>query len=164
MSVPNQYWSDGHLSRFTGDSACGSLVPSQGANTAIATMTRNSTPPTTMVGWRRMYRRSPCDAGSATAIARSVVGTTVIRPSIADARVDQRIADIVQQIDQHIGAGKDQDDALNDRIVATQDRVDGQAPEPRDCEYCFGDHHARDQQRHADADDRRDRHRRVLQR
>ena len=36
MSVPNQYSADGRFSRRIGDSACGSTVPSHGANTAIA--------------------------------------------------------------------------------------------------------------------------------
>jgi len=81
---------------------------------------------------------------------------------IADARIEERVAEVNDQVDQHIGCGKDQDDPLNDRIVATQDRIDGQPAEARDREYRFGDDDTRDQRGHPDPDDRRDRHGCIL--
>src|SRR6266849_4746873 len=49
--------------------------------------------------------------------------------SVPDARVEQRIAQIDQQIDQHIGGRENQDDALDDRVVAAQDGIDREPSE-----------------------------------
>ena len=69
-----------------------------------------------------------------------------------------------RQIDQHVDEAEQQHDALDDRIVAAQDRIDGQPAEARDGEHALGHHRAADQERDADADDGHDRHRGVLQR
>ena len=76
----------------------------------------------------------------------------------------KRVAEVDEQVDQHVGGREHQDDALDDRIVAAQDRIDGQPADAGDREHRLGDDDAADQQRDADADDRHDRHRGVLQR
>src|SRR5713226_7608057 len=83
---------------------------------------------------------------------------------VPDAWVEQRIAQIDQEVDQHIGGRENQDDALDDRVVAAQDRIDRQPPETGDREHRLGHDDPRYQQRDADADDRHDRHRGVLKR
>src|SRR6185437_6142558 len=105
MSVPNQCVADGHLSRLSGDRACGSTVPSHGANIAIATMISRSPPPTTIVGCRLTVRHTPRrGTGGTPASGRSV--WAMVMPLVSDARVEQRIAQIDQQVDQHIDARK----------------------------------------------------------
>ena len=68
------------------------------------------------------------------------------------------------QVDQHVDEAEQQHDALDHRIVAAQDRIDGQPAEARDGEHALGHHRAADQQRDADADHGDDRHGGVLQR
>src|SRR5437868_10212695 len=102
MSVPNQYAAEGHLSRRIGAKACGSMVPRKGANTAIAVINSSSTLPTTIVGCRRIYRRVPLSRAGAGRV-RSLWMMAMTVASIPDARVEQRVAQIDQQIDQHIG-------------------------------------------------------------
>src|SRR5579862_4092850 len=77
--------------------------------------------------------------------------------SVPDARVEERIAQIDQEVDQHIGGREYEDDALDDRVVAPEDGVDREAPEPGDGKHRLGDDDAADQQRDADPDDRHDR-------
>ena len=50
MSLPNQNWADGGFNRLIGATACGSVVPSQGANIAIKIIINNTTAPTMAVG------------------------------------------------------------------------------------------------------------------
>src|SRR3954454_4032407 len=138
MSVPNQYASEGLRRRRIGDSACGSTVPRYGASVAISTMRPMSTAPATMVGWRR---RKPRAFGVAIekAGAAMLAETTLIRLSIAHARVDQGVADVDREVDEHIGGREQKRYALDDRVVAAQDGVDGQPPEPRDGSHGLGD-------------------------
>src|SRR5689334_16868666 len=119
MSEPNQYSAEGCFSLFSGATACGSTVPSQGAASAIPTMRRRITPPAIAVGWRRNASRKRRQVGEAAT-------------SVADARIEQRIAEIHEQVDDHVGAREDEHHALDDRIVAPQDRVHGQPPDARD--------------------------------
>src|SRR5215472_14706501 len=107
MSEPNQNSPEGCFRRLIGATASGSTVPSQGARNAIRTMTSRITPPAIAVGCRRKASLKRCQVGEAAM-------------SVADPRIEKRVAEIDRQVDQHIRAGKDQHDALNDRIVATQ--------------------------------------------
>src|SRR3984893_9305241 len=139
MSWPNQYCADGQRSRLIGDRACGSTVFRYGANTAIAVMISSKTPPTMIVGWRRTYRQTRCRHAVVRAGRAISLWRTAISRSISDARVNQRVAEFDQQVDQHRGGREDQDDPLDDRIIAPQDRVDGQPAEPGDREHRLGD-------------------------
>ena len=87
-----------------------------------------------------------------------------MKTSIADARVEQRVAEIDQQVDDDIDRRENEDQTLHDRIVAAQDGIGGQAAEAGDVEDRFRDHHAAEQRGDADADDGDDRHRGILQR
>ena len=61
----------------------------------------------------------------------------------------KRIADIDGEIDQHIGSREQQDYALDDGIVAPQDRVDGEPTDAGNGEDRLGDDDAADEQRNA---------------
>src|SRR5690606_19667595 len=84
--------------------------------------------------------------------------------SIPDARVEQRIGAIDDQIDEDVYEGEEQRQALYDGVVARQHGFDHQPSQPGDIEHRFGDHHAADQQRDAHAHHGGDRHGGVAQR
>jgi len=70
---------DGGFRRRMGDTLSGSVVPSQGARIAIATITSSTTPPAMAVGWRRSVapiRRSAVGGrtGERGAIAAELIG------------------------------------------------------------------------------------------
>ena len=67
------------------------------------------------------------------------------------------------EVDHNVDEREQQDDRLDGRIVARQHGVDRQPAEARDREDALGHDDAADQQRHAEADDRDDRHRRIAQ-
>src|SRR5207248_7487814 len=130
MSVPSQNSRDGGLKRLIGITACGSIVPSQGAKIAMATITTRMAPPISAVGWRRnasRKRRHVGDTDLAGAIADAVSVATPI--SITDAWIEEHVRQIDQEIDQDIDRRKNEDYPLNDRVIAAQDRVHRQAPD-----------------------------------
>src|SRR5512145_1236826 len=129
MSVPNQYCSLIGRSRRIGDSACGSMVPSHGAASATSTISSNTTAPARAVGCRRnasLKRRTvgEADFGAAPAWATAAM-------SVADARVEQRVAEVDHEVDDDVDRGEQQRHALDDRIVAPQEGVDGKAAQAR---------------------------------
>src|SRR5271170_7382928 len=123
MSVPNQNSLDGGLRRLMGASACGSTVPSHGAKTATPIMHRRMPPPMSAVGWRRNASRQRRQVGnvdlSGAAARASRVATSI---SIANARIEEHVREIDQEVDHDVDGGKNQGDPLNDGVVSTQDR------------------------------------------
>src|SRR5688572_32318751 len=118
---------------------------------ATTTKTARIKEPTTTVGLRRIQSNAFPPAG-----AEAIVGTVIaalmrVKTSVADARVEEHVADIDHQVHEDLHAGEDDDEALDDGVVALQDRVDREAPEARDVERGFGDDDAGDQQREPDA-------------
>src|SRR5712692_6246245 len=110
-SVPNQAPADGGRSRWIGRICRGSPVHHTGANTAPATMRTRTNPPTIRVGWRTSTRR-----------ARA---TTFSRGLIPDARIQEDIEHVDDEVHQHVDAGDEQEHALDHGIVAADDGVDG---------------------------------------
>src|SRR2546423_8019358 len=160
MSLPNQYCSDGGFRRFSGATPCGSIVPSHGAKIAMRIMMISTMPPAMAVGCRRSASFSRCEGGD----IDSTIGRASVAMSVPDPWIEKHVTQIDGEIDQNVGRGEDQDDALNDRIIAPQDRVDGETADSRDCENRFRDDRAADEQRDADADDGHYRHGRILER
>src|ERR1700693_6004845 len=124
---------------------------------AMTTMTMRMTPPISAVGWRLNASRKrrqvgDTDLGVALDGAIKVVALT----SITYARIEKNVRQVDQEIDQYVDRGKYKDHALNDGIVAAQDRVDRQPPDSRQREYGFGHDRAADQQRDTHADDGHD--------
>src|SRR4051794_24020022 len=112
-------------------------------------MRPTSAAPATMVGWRR---RKPRAFGVAIEKAGAAMSAdaTLIRLSIAHARVDQGVADVDREVDEHVSRREQQRDALDDRVVAPQDGVDGEPAKARDREHGLGHDDAADQEPEAD--------------
>src|SRR5512136_1626248 len=122
MSVPNQYSSPGGRRRRIGDSAWGSMVPSKPAKMATSTISSRTMAPAIAVGWRRSASLKRATVGETDfgAAARSIATAM----SVPDPRIEQRVAEVDQQVDDDVHRGEQQRHALDDRIVAPQDRVD----------------------------------------
>src|SRR5690349_17222284 len=129
MSVPNQKSADGGFSRLIGDTACGSTVPSHGASSAMAIMNSSTAPPTIAVGCRRNAVRTNATVETAglAEVSRAIADMRGKGRSVPNPRVDHHVREIDREIDEHVDGGEQQDDALDDRIVPPQDRIDGQA-------------------------------------
>ncbi|KAG1182541.1 hypothetical protein G6F35_015573 [Rhizopus arrhizus] len=72
--------------------------------------------------------------------------------SVADAGVEEPVAQVDQQVDQHVDARGHQQHALDHRVVVAQHGVDGQAAQAGNREHGFGNYDAANQQGHAHAD------------
>src|ERR1700694_6065941 len=141
------------------------MVPNHGARIAMATMQIRMTPPMSAVGWRLNASRNRLQVGD-TDLGEAIDGAAkVVAPiSIAYTRIEKNVRQVDQEVDQYIDRGKNKNHALNDGIVAAQDRVDRQPSDSRQREYGFGHDRAADQQRDTHADDGHDGYRRVLER
>src|SRR6266516_7063959 len=103
MSVPNQKAADGALRRLIGETACGSIVPSHGAKIAMPIMPMRMAPPMSAVGWRlnaSRKRRHVGDTDFGPASGAAVI--VVVSMSITDARVEEHVRQIDQEVDQHV--------------------------------------------------------------
>src|SRR5260370_24773796 len=112
--------------------------------------------PIATVGWRRRSSRKAARSRRAAEIASKSSGA-VVMASIPHARIEHGVAQIHQQIDDHIGRREQQDDALYDGVVAAQDRIDREPADAGDREHGLRHDDAADQHRHAYADDGYDR-------
>src|SRR5512137_3167387 len=133
MSVPNQFSALIGRRRRIGDSACGSTVPSHAAKIATSIISSSTIAPAMAVGCRRSaslkrWTVGETDFGAAMAWATAAM-------LVADPRIEQRVAEVDQQVDQHVDRREQQRHALDDRVVAPQDGVDRQAPEPGNREH-----------------------------
>ena len=90
--------------------------------------------------------------------------SSVRRLLIADARIEPRIGDVGQDVGDHDGDADDDEDAHQHRIVAREDRVEGQAADAGPREHRLGQHRAGDQRPQVEADDGDDRQDGVPQR
>src|SRR5512143_4096980 len=104
MSVPNQYSSPGGRRRRIGDSACGSMVPRKDAKTATSTISSRTIAPAMAVGWRRSASLKRWTVGE-TDFGATTTSTTAVM-SVPDARVEQRVAEVDQQVDDDVHRGK----------------------------------------------------------
>src|SRR5947207_14761322 len=120
MSVPNQKSADGGFRRLAGETACGSMVPSNGARIAMATMTMSMTPPMSAVGWRLNASRKRRHVGDTDLVATGAASAVVLI-SITYPRIAQHVRKIDRQIEQHVARGKNKDQPLKDGIVGAED-------------------------------------------
>src|SRR3974390_1575362 len=130
MSVPNQNAAEGGFKRCSGETDCGSTVPSHGANRPARTMRASTMPPATAVGCRRNTWRSRRSARKAACIGPSAVRAgaegkaadcgraCTSASSVPDARVEQHVRQVDHEVDQDVDAGEKENHALNDRVVA----------------------------------------------
>src|SRR3546814_9626666 len=78
--------------------------------------------PMTMVGlWRIQSSRG--------LRGTEVVSVVAVIASVPDTRIEEGVADVDQQVHQHLGPRKQDDQPLDDRVVALQDRVHRQPSE-----------------------------------
>src|SRR5262245_11037139 len=133
-SVPNGCASVGAL-RTSFQSVCsGSTLAIHGAPSAIATKSTTTMAPIADAGRRHATRHarrrrlagSTVRVGSiASAVALSVTGS----PSDSDPRIEERVGDVYQQVDEHVGARREQDDPLDERVVAREHGLDDEPSE-----------------------------------
>ena len=72
--------------------------------------------------------------------------------SVTDPRVEQRVRQVDGKVHEHVHGREDQRDALDDRVVAAQDRIDRQSSHAGYREDGLGDDRASDQRGEAYAD------------
>src|SRR5262245_31844737 len=103
---------------------------------------------------RRSRRRSARRPGLTCGMSCSSVATTMVAmarlskaaPSLlAHARVDEEVGDVGEQVERDIRRRRHQHDALHDRVVAVEHRVDDQLAEAGNAEDLLGEHGAGEQ-------------------
>src|SRR5207249_5116014 len=107
-----------------------------GASTPLAKTSSNTASPITSVGWRRSKR-----------------------PLVPNAWIEDDVEDIHDEVDQDVDAGDDEQHALDHRVVAPHDGIDGEAAQPGQREDALGYHGAADEEREADREDGHERQR-----
>src|SRR5688572_1566406 len=130
-------WRPGRRSRLAGSNSDGSTVPSQGASSAIATSSSRKYAPRRTdrllrtrvhaLSWVTTEAASTDSASKLTASASGAGLRTTLsmrQQSVADARVEEHVRQVDQQVDHHVDEREQQDHALDRRKVARQHRVD----------------------------------------
>ena len=147
--------------------ARGSLGASSGANSATRMKSATSTKPMMALGFR-LSRRNASDQSPPCPFHRDLDrfelgdGHRPLPPS-PDARVDQRVRDVHQQVHEHDDDRHEQDAALDHGVVAVGDRLLQPRADPRIREDRLREDRAGEQQPDLEADDRRDGKQRVPQ-
>src|SRR3954452_11143302 len=181
-SVPMMCALDGPCRTALKFVAAGSYGAMSGAKIAMRTNNVATQMPATASG-RRPRRRSArrrvrtrgATATSIALIASAPAGSRRRRRSRndalscltsgdADARVEDRIQEVHREVDDDVADRRDQDDALDDRVVAREDGVERELAEAGQDEDLLGHHRAGDQQAELEAEDRHDRQEAVAQR
>src|SRR6266700_3606817 len=138
---------------------------SSGAAIAAATMSASRITPDASAGWR-YQRRARGWACSSACAARAGSGKEIalIRylplaslgsdrsPVEPDSRVECRVGQVGEQVDQHDEHSEDEGHPLHDREVALEDRVDHQLADAGDREDALDDHRSADQVADVDAE------------
>src|SRR5499426_881383 len=84
--------------------------------------------------------------------------------AVADTRVEPRVGQVDQQVDDDEPEGDEEDQRLHHWIVAVGDRVDHEPADAVQGEHGLGDHGPADKERELCPDERDDREHRVLER
>src|SRR5215208_4891197 len=140
----------GSRSRLAGSNSDGSTVPSQGASSAIAiSNVRTEAPMRTDTLRRTRVHALGCvttEAASTDSVSKLAasasgadeIATPCIKENlVADARVEEHVREIDQQVDHHVDEREQQDQALDRREVACQHRIDREPAEPGDRVHRF---------------------------
>src|SRR5919108_5846419 len=112
----------------------------------------------------RSASRPGLRTGSAASAGGSVWVAVTAMSGEPDPRVDHRVEEVDQQVDEDEGRGHDQHAAADERVVARVDRLDGEAAEPRPGEDRFGEDRPAEEEAELQPDDRQDRDERVAER
>src|SRR5215208_7718839 len=84
---------------------------------------------------------------------RLSISRSAIRPLVAHAWVEECVQDVHQEVHEDDGQRRDQHGALHDRQVALLDRVEGEAPDPRDVEDGLGQDGTAEEDAEVEAED-----------
>src|SRR5512132_3351820 len=161
LSVPSQCAAPGGVMRAPRIDSSYPYGAIRSANTAISSMAITSAAPSAPSGLPRTNRstaRVPrATAGRSARVRSPPLPASSARPwgpwppsrgpapsLVADAGVEDGIAGIDGEVDQHDERDDDQIDALDHRIVALVDRVEQEAAHPRQAEDRLDDHGAAD--------------------
>src|SRR6266540_1833873 len=117
------------------------------------------TSPTTAFG-ERAKRRANATARSS--VSRSTRGSA--RSGVADTGIEPRIDQVHRQIRREVDRRAEEHGPLDDREVAVEDGLDREPPDAGPAEDVLDDERAAEQGSELQADERRDRDERVLQR
>src|SRR5690606_14696095 len=104
----------------------GSRIGSTGASRLApmrANMVAVSTHTVMRRRWRLERRLRPRGSAAFTAGVMGVAERSSTSGSVRDALVDEGVRDLDEQVDQHDGAGRDEDDGLHHGVVALQHRL-----------------------------------------
>src|SRR6266849_3907815 len=170
-STPSQCCDDGpgqqlapSAFRFTSFGEYGAL---SGAKIEITTKAQTRKKPTSAPGFRRRRDQasthSPPVAASSWIPRASSSATDIAASAQPDARVDDRIQGVHDQVDDDEHDGEEEDAALQDRVVAVEDRILEPAADAGPREHRLRQHRSRQQEAGLQADDRRDRQQGVSQ-
>ena len=94
----------------------------------------------------------------------SATASTALTCRDADARVEQRVDDVDEQVDDDVARRRDEHDALDQRVVALVHGLDRQPAEAGDAEDRLRDDRTGDERAELEADQRRDRDQAVAER
>src|SRR5712692_3676926 len=100
------------------------------------------------VGAFRIFCQSAC-SGSTVAVVSGVTG----RALDADTGIEKRVGHVHQEVDQHVGAGREEHDPLHEGIVPREHRLDDQSAEPGHDEDLLGDDGAAHERAHLQPED-----------
>src|SRR5262249_11439107 len=129
-SVPNGCAQLGALRIALQLVAFGSAGASQGAASATITKASTTSRPPTAGGRRARRRQATRTRSPRIAPARGPAASTAVAGALSgliaatlhpDARVEEGVGHIHEEVQQHVGARGDEDHALDDRIVAGED-------------------------------------------
>src|SRR5207244_7385951 len=141
----------------------GSWVWRSSAKTAVSNITSISAPPAAPSGFLRVKR-----ATAAAAPTRAPPATGTVMALGLTAIADARVEDAVQHVDQQVGEdhhdGDEHHEVLHDRIVPPEDRLHQEPGDAGQVEDGLGDHQAADEEGELDRDDGDHRQHRVLER
>src|SRR5437870_9608320 len=121
----------GRRLRAVGSICAGSLVARKGAISASTITMPSSAPPSPTLRFTRA--------------------------SVTDPRIEEHVREVDEQVDEHVDDREEQDHRLHRRVVAREDGVHREPPEPGNAVDGLGDDDAADQPRDAEADARGDR-------
>src|SRR5262245_4452484 len=170
-SAPSQYCAPGLWRLSMSRCWIGSRGANQGAPIAVIASSATMTRPTRASRLRNSrLRASPrklaatvrsgSDAASATVAMRAVDRLSLAR----DAGIEGAVREIHDQVHEDERHGKEQHRALQQDVVAREDRLDHEPAKPRPCEDRLGQHGAAHELPRLEAEQRQDRDQRVAER
>src|SRR4030095_16585804 len=167
-SAPSQYTPPGRASEALASVEVGSNGAMKLAKTAVITKGSTITAPIAPSGWRRAVKiswlRRPVMLAPARWSSASWSMMAIVLIRVLDARVEDHVGHVDQEIDRDHHEGDQHHQVLHDRVVAPADRLDEEAGDARDVEHRLGDDQATHQEGRLDADDGDHGQQRIAQR